>query len=236
LTRAAPPNVNRIAPLDTFPTWLSAELRRYTGVHAAHTHDHAQVLLGLGGVLELEIEGRGLRVDASCGLVIPAGERHCFEAIGKGGAQAWVIDAPAGAALARTRSFALQGGWQQPADSAALQRLLGAAARALPRRRLEVARLAAAVDVALHEPWPTQRMAALFHLSVPRFHARWRALTGCTPQDWLRARRLDAAEALLRRGVNLEAAALQVGYRSASALWHALRRERGQGARALRGG
>jgi AraC-like DNA-binding protein len=86
----------------------------------------------------------------------------------------------------------------------------------------------------LHEDWSAERMAAQFALSVPQFHVRWRQLTGQTPQAWLRDRRLDAAERLLRAGWPGDTVAAQVGYASASALLHALRRERGVGARQLR--
>ncbi|HEY8974439.1 MAG TPA: helix-turn-helix domain-containing protein, partial [Burkholderiaceae bacterium] len=104
----------------------------------------------------------------------------------------------------------------------------------LARRQLDLARLEAAVDAALHEDWPTARLAALCCLSAQRFHARLLELTGRSPQAWLRALRLDEAQRLLRRGLTLEAAAARVGYATASALAHALRRDREIGARALR--
>ena len=104
----------------------------------------------------------------------------------------------------------------------------------IARRGVDLARLAQAVQSALHEDWPTARLAALCHLSPQRFHTRLRELAGRTPQEWLRGLRLDRAEALLARGLPLETAALQCGYASASALAYALRRERGVGARALR--
>ncbi len=217
----------------------SGSLRRYSGDYAAHSHGFAQILVGRAGRLELEVEGRGAVVDAASGLVVPAGARHAFLA-GRGGAQVWVVDAPDAPGLARWRRFAAPWAWQQAvgvgtAGGAGL--LLDALASApvvQARRALDVERLAQSVDAALHEAWPTVRMAARFGLSAPRFHARFVALTGVTPQDWLRARRLDRAAALLRTGMGLDAAALQVGYATASALAFALRRDRGLGARALR--
>jgi len=211
-----------------------ASLRRYHGDHGAHAHEHAQVLFGLGGVLEVEVAGRGARVDASAGLVVPPGARHA--SMSRHGASVWVVDAPPGPGLDRLRTFAPPARWSMGADAGQLLLAIAAAPRVLARRRLETAQVQAAIDGRLHEDWPNARLAAVCALSVPRFHARWLALTGLAPQAWLRAHRLDVAAALLRAGMPLETAALQVGYRSASALGVALRRERGVGARALRRG
>lgn len=210
----------------------TGSLRRYLGEPARHSHDHAQILLGLHGSLELEIEGRAARIDPTCGLLIPPGAAHLYQA--RRAAQVWVIDAPADAGLARLRHFALPPGWSTASPAAELLDLARAAPRALPRRALDPELIAQQLAGRLHEAWPTTRLAALVALSPSQFHARWLALTGRTPQDWLRDRRLDAATRLLRQGCALDAAALQVGYRSASALGVALQRERGTGARQLR--
>ena len=207
-------------------------LRRYLGDHGAHAHDHAQVLFGVDGLLEVEVEGRAERVDASSGLVVPPGARHA--SLAARGARVWVIDAPAERGLERLRAFVLPAGWSTANDPSALLDAARVAPRVFARRRLEVAQVVDALHGRLHEDWTNARLAALCALSAPRFHARWLALTGLAPQAWLRGLRLDAAAQLLRAGVPLETAALQVGYRSASALGVALRRERGLGARVLR--
>lgn len=209
-----------------------AELRRYRGDHGAHAHAHTQVLFGLTGCLDVEVEGHLMLVDASAGLILPAGARHGSST--RHGAEVWVIDAPAAPEFDRVRRIALTAG--RPQGKAPFQWLAWArsARCALPRRRLEAAALERDVAASLHEDWPASRMAACFALSVPQFHARWRLLTGKTPQAWLRDRRLDEAERLLRAGWSGDVAAAQVGYASASALLYALRRERGIGARDLR--
>jgi mannose-6-phosphate isomerase-like protein (cupin superfamily) len=58
-------------------------LRHYDASHGSHAHDHFQVLIGLDGVLELEIEGRGRRIAPGDGCVIAPGERHDFGADGR---------------------------------------------------------------------------------------------------------------------------------------------------------
>lgn len=55
-------------------------LRRYGPSPGSHSHNHFQVLFGLEGALELEIEGRGQRVAQGEGCVIGPGARHDFEA------------------------------------------------------------------------------------------------------------------------------------------------------------
>lgn len=173
-----------------------------------------------------------MRVDASVGLIVPAGALHGSAA--RHGAEVWVIDAPAAKDFDRVRPFALSAGRPQGTSIAQWLDWARSAPRALPRRRLDTAALERAVAVSLYEDWPAARMAAQFALSVPQFHSRWHALTGLTPQAWLRERRLNEAERLLRAGWSGEAVAAQVGYGTASALLYALRRERSIGVRDLR--
>ena len=210
-------------------------VRCYSGEHTLHAHDHAQILYALQGRMELEVGGRAAFVDAACGLLIPAGTRHGF--VAAPGARIFVIDAPDHATLARVRRFAVPPAWRSAAPQDAAAALLTQVLQApcvIARRGVDLARIAQAVRGALHEDWPTARLAALCHLSAARFHARLLELTGRTPQAWVRSLRLDDAQALLARGLPLEAAALQCGYASASALAYALKRERGVGARTLR--
>jgi AraC-like DNA-binding protein len=208
------------------------ELRRYRGDHGAHVHAHTQVLFGLEGCLEVEVEGCLMLVDPTAGLILPPGAVHGSSA--RFDAGVWVVDAPASREFDRVRPFALDAGRPDGVSVTQWLEWARSARRARPRRRLDRVSLEAALDGALHEAWPASRMAAHFCLSVPQFHARWRGLTGLTPQAWLRQRRLDEAERLLRAGRSGDAVAAHVGYAGASALLYALRRERGIGVRELR--
>ena len=226
----------------TAPSSAHGSVRSYGGEHQSHAHGHAQILYALQGRMELEVDGRAGFVDAACGMIIPAGCEHGYLAAPQ--TRIMVIDAPPGHGLERARSFAVPPALRRPgqlqpsaltAIAAASQLALALQAPSLqPRRALDLARLRAQVVPRLHESWPTERLAALCHLSVAQFHARFVELADQTPQRWLRALRLDAASALLARGLPLHTCALQCGYASASALAYALRRERGIGARQLR--
>lgn len=65
-------------------------VRDYGASHGSHDHGHFQVLVGLRGVLELEVAGRGHCLGVGHGFVVPPGERHDFES--KRGAQCLVLD------------------------------------------------------------------------------------------------------------------------------------------------
>lgn len=210
-------------------------VRRYSGEHEAHAHDHAQILFALQGRMELEIDGRPGFVDAACGMVIPAGTGHGYLAAPQ--TRVFVIDAPEAAGLDRLRRFAVPPPLRFPVShlsAAAQMALVLQAPSLLARRGIDLQQLQQQVQMALHESWPTARLAQCAHLSVAQFHARFVELAGQTPQAWVRTLRLDAASRQLARGAALEATALRCGYASASALAYALRRERGMTSRQLR--
>lgn len=210
-------------------------MRRYGAEAALHAHDHAQVLVGLDGRLELEVEGRPAQVEHGTGLVVPPGARHAYRAAGT--ARVVVIDCEPAVGLDRFRRFALPGLWHERLQGrgALLDAVVGART-VRTRRPFDLDALAAVVDADLARPWTLDDLAEHCHLSAARLRARFEERQGESPLAWLRARRLDAAERHLRAGWSLEATALHVGYASASALSAALRRERDAGARSLRAG
>lgn len=216
----------------------ASSVRRYSGEHQAHAHDHVQILYTLRGRMELELNGHASYVDAASGMVIPAGSHHGY--LAQPDTQVLVIDAPVTAALSRVRRFAVPPPLRgpvlalHPIGAAVQLALVLEAPSLLHRRTVDVAELTRVVQQALHEDWSTARLAQLCHLSVAQFHARFVELVGQPPQAWLRGLRLDAAATQLAQGQPLETTALRCGYRSASALAYALRRERQVSARSLR--
>jgi len=221
--------------MPTRSSFDAALVRRYAGEYPAHRHDHAQVLLGLQGSLQLDVDGHAAYVDASCGLVVPAGSSHAY--LADGTARVLVVDCEPGPGTERFRRFALAAGWQHAPgarDAASLLAGLAALPTVQARRRIDLDALARRIDADLARDWSVADLAALCHLSPQRFRARFPALAGTSPLAWLRQRRLDEAQRLLGLGWALDTVALQVGYASAPALSHALRRDRATGARALR--
>lgn len=215
-------------------------VRAYGASHGSHDHDHFQVLVGLDGVLELEVNGRGRRIAAGDGCVVPPGERHDFES--RTGARCLVLDSRA-AGWAHVNQTPTQ------ATQALARYLAEACTRALPRAQtlgpallLESWQQAPAPSVrprrAIDWPalgdWARSRwahadvevadLAARVHLSPAQFAARCRNEQGQSTQQWLRGLQLDHAEALRAQGTSVAEAARRSGYRSPSALTAALRR------------
>lgn len=229
-------------PLDR-PT---LNLRRYGASPGSHAHEHYQVLWGWDGALELDVEGRGVRMTAGLVAVIPPGARHDFWAARheRAPARCFVLDTAESALeplagrvwstgpglIHLLRYFDSRGA--EPLPAAAIELLSAslwaapAAARALPSagRHIDWVRLQAWVDTHLDAPLDVATLAAQVHLSPSQFAARCVAERGLPPLAWLRARRLVAARSLRNRGVPVAEVAARCGYRSPSALTAAMRR------------
>lgn len=215
-------------------------IRHYDAAHGSHAHDHFQVLVGLQGVLDLEVEGRGRRVAAGEGLVVAPGDRHDFEAAR--GSLCLVLDS-AHASWGRLPAIPRQPGQvhalaqylAQALDSASpLARLHGptllleawapAEAPQRARRRIDWEALGAWVQLRLHEPLTVAQLAERALLSASQFSLRCHDAHGMSPHDWLRVQRLERARQLRALGMPVAEVARRTGYRSPSALTAALRR------------
>lgn len=216
----------------------SLSLRTYGASHGGHDHPWHQLIVGLEGVLELEVEGRGQRVSAGDGLLVPAGERHDFESAR--GSRCLVLDsddplwAECGVLPHRPRQVAALATWLahaigQPLAVAHAPSLLLEAWRApqpprRPRRRIDWPALTAWVQARLDQPVSVAELAQRVHLSASQFALRCHETQGMGPQEWLRLQRLARARQLREMGMAVNEVARRTGYRSPSALTAALRR------------
>jgi len=218
----------------------SLSLRQYGPSPGSHAHEHFQVLLGLEGTLELEVQGRGQRIAAGSGCVIAPGERHDFEA--DGNAHCLVLDtAEVGWAHA-------VGAPVQPATALALARYLQLALvrqdclaqhygplllldcwrtpqtrTVRSQRRIDWNGLTAWCQQQLHTPLTVADLAQQVFLSPTQFAVRCQHETGMRPMQWLRDLRLQRARQLRAQGLAMADIARRCGYQSASALTAALR-------------
>ncbi len=220
-------------------------LRRYGASPGSHAHDHFQVLWGWEGTLELEIEGRGTRMQCGRVAIIPPGDRHDFWS--RAGSACFVIDtcdsSPALAALAGRvvdsdlsarhllRFLASRADMDRPlqdhASALLLATLPAATAGGVTRnaRPIDWPALDRWVDAHLHAPLSVAMLAAQAHLSASQFAARCQAELGQSPMAYVRERRLLTARRLRAAGWQVQAVAQHCGYRSPSALTAALRRQ-----------
>ena len=214
-------------------------VRNYGASHGSHDHTHFQILIGLEGVLELEVAGRGQRIAAGDGCVVPPGERHDFEA--RSGARCLVLDS-------HTRDWGRVGTAPPPATLALAHYLAQACTEQLPRAQqlgpalmleawscppaLPLARPRRPIDWDALAHWalaggPRTTVAELamrVHLSAAQLAARCRDERGQSTQQWLRGLRLEQAREWRAQGLSVAEVARRSGYRSPSALTAAQRR------------
>ncbi|UVL63060.1 AraC family transcriptional regulator [Pseudomonas sp. B21-032] len=203
-------------------------LRHYRHDLIAHSHDHPQLVFGLRGRLEFEVEGRGAQLDRQDLMVVPAGRHHtCGSTVGS---DCLVLDVPVdnwlgqslGAhldasqrLLERAGPLSLDTRQQQLVDWLAassindpliaqhgavllLASLNGGAAPVAPTTSLPYARFDAHIEQNAAYPLQVADLARLAGLSSARLHARFMAECGVTPMDYVRQRRLLRARQLLR--------------------------------------
>ncbi|MGG2397431.1 helix-turn-helix domain-containing protein [Pseudomonas sp. SH1-B] len=239
-------------------------LRHYSHEMLCHSHDHAQLVFGLTGELQFEVDGLGSRVLRHHLAVVPAEARHTCDC--PRGSQCLVLDLPANDWLERQlghhagniqrlleRPVALhldppQGqllNWlaNGPINDAVIAGqgaalLLGSLACRQPdaeQTRLPLAALERYIEQHLAHPLQVADLARLADLSVARLHARFLAETGHTPMEHVRLLRLKRAEQLLRDSeLPVGEIAARVGYSSQSAFTAALSRQLGMTPRQLR--
>lgn len=220
------------------PSAPPLSLRNYGPSHGSHAHRHHQLLVGVEGLLELEVEGRGRRVAAGDAVLIAPGDRHDFES--PRGSRCLVLDTdhPAWAGCAslphRPNQVAalahyLMQAWPQPLALSCAPALLLEAWRTpkvaqRPRRAIDWLALSAWVQERLDDPLCVADLAQQVNLSTSQFAARCQETHGMGPMAWLQGQRLGQARALRDAGWSVQEAAMRTGYRSPSALTAALRR------------
>lgn len=203
-------------------------LRQYSHDLIVHSHDHAQLVFGLSGALDFEVEGHGSQVLQQSFVVVPAGAHHACGS--PHGSRCLVLDVPSdhwvGQSLgehAEASRRLLDTPGRLPLDAGQSQlvswlasspvqdpliaqqgavlllaSLNNVAPQHLGGRRLPYAALNAHIDQYAAYPLQVADLAQVAGLSTARLHARFVAECGQTPMDYIRSRRLHLAVKLLR--------------------------------------
>ncbi len=203
-------------------------LRHYSHDLIAHSHEHAQLVFGLSGQLEFEVEGQGSQVRQQSFVVVPAGARHvcgspagsqCLvldvpgehwldQSLGEHAeASRRLLDSPRRQVLAPNQSRLVNWLADSPVDDPLIAQQgailllasLNHPAGGQPgERRLPYAALNAHIDRHAAHPLQVADLARIAGLSSARLHARFIAECGRTPMEYVRSRRLQMALELLR--------------------------------------
>lgn len=204
-------------------------LRHYRHDLIAHSHDHSQLVFGLGGRLDFEVQGHGAQVQRQGLMVVPAGAHHTCGS--PAGSDCLVLDVPdagwlqeqlgrhADASrrlLDRPGPLSLDNRQQQLVDWLAssavddpliaqqgavllLASLNAQTVSAPVKRHLPYAAFDAHIEQHAAHPLQVADLARLAGLSSARLHARFASECAMTPMDYIRQRRLLKARRLLQQ-------------------------------------
>ncbi|NWB29324.1 helix-turn-helix transcriptional regulator [Pseudomonas gingeri] len=239
-------------------------LRHYSDELIVHSHAHAQLVFGLSGRLDFEIEGRGSRVvrqsvavipyDAhhTCGspdgsrcLVLDVPDEHWLvQSLGDhADASRRLLDNPGPRPLNASQDQLVHWLASSPVHDPLIARQgavlllasLNSASGFSDGKRLPMAALDAHIDRHAARPLQVADLARIAELSNARLHARFMAECGQTPMDYIRSRRLRLALGMLREStLPIGEIAERVGYSSQSAFSAAVLREFGASPGTLR--
>ncbi len=203
------------------------------------THDYHQLLVGLDGRVDVEVEGRGAAMAPGGVCLIPAAATHHYLGLDADN-RCRVLDLPAGGALdplfERIRFLRLAPEAARTLDDRALLARLGAAP-AWQGPRLNMARLVRQVQADPAAPWTLARLAEVSRLSERQLRRSLTSLTGLSPWQWLTRQRLERAERLLTTGdASITEVALACGFADGAQFSRHFRRWRGQAPSACRRG
>ncbi|WP_293760578.1 AraC family transcriptional regulator [uncultured Aquitalea sp.] len=220
-------------------------LRSYPGECHSHQHDHHQLVLPVRGCLELEVDGRGGRVDAGSLAVIEAGASHGFAASGDNRflvadvplsmSGAWLAAAPFRPLSPPLQSYLvflrdMAGQTATPACQLSmlallLQLLPGGDAAPDPRLR----RACAWLEARLAEDCKLADLARDVHLSPRQLSELFRRQLGVSPGQYLQNLRMDKARRLLESTrLPVQQVAEACGYGSLAAFSDRFARHTGQ--------
>lgn len=224
-------------------------LRRYGRDSHIHHHDHVQVVVPVLGTLDVEVGGRGGRVDLRRAVVIAPGTDHDqttpddnrflivdldVAALGEVRVEQlqrrpFVATTPRMLALAAFVDRHCHASEDVPATLA--QHCLPPLLQALgsdpaPLRRLQ--QLCDAISAAPGQAWTVARMAAHAGLGESRLHALFRSAFDQSPQQWLAALRLRrACQQLAETTTPIAQLAIDNGWSDQTALTRAMKRATG---------
>ncbi|MGC5700202.1 helix-turn-helix domain-containing protein [Pseudomonas sp. NFXW11] len=203
-------------------------LRHYSHDQIAHSHEHPQLVFGLSGRLDFEVEGHGDQVQQQSLMVVPSGARHicgspqgsrCLvldvpgehwlrESLGEHAeASRRLLDQPGRLTLGSQQSRLVDWLANSPVDDPLiaeqgavllLASLNHKAGEPFAERRLPYAALNAHIERHAAHPLQVADLARIAGLSSAHLHARFIAECATTPMDYVRRRRLHMALELLR--------------------------------------
>lgn len=232
-----------------FSPTLNLAVRSYAEISAPHQHEFAQLVLPLNGALDIEIEGKGGRLDSLRAAFVTPGARHAQE--GHKGNRSLVVDldmtrivAGLGEQLASRPFLQITPAASRLIDYMALTLghpatpgraehwtplLLDALLEQSPTTGSRLAALRVAVEADLARPWTAAAMASHAAMSISRLHALFRSELDTTPAAWLSELRLGwVRQQLATSSAPIAELALLAGYSDQNALTRAMRRTVGQ--------